>query len=397
METRSAPLPPDLQYFLDGAIDSFELNAFAYDVLTIFGRTPVIDGIVEAPSGERFSLAARQGRCVALDAYAHELARELGDGWQRAFVAATIPFEMHSLGELADCYAAWNFEDSTLGGALQHYRRVPLCDRDYNPTKGARRRLYARSAVRRYNKQTADDQDRFRRVMSQRVRACPWPADTSAGERIVMARQEMMVRHQRLVHEGIARMMRADKEPKLLAKPERKKIVRAARLAADVVGEEKVRRFVAGESVEIEGDGMIIEAVRSSSLTQATGHGQLTVTLKDKDRQQLGNLCVYFEHTPPLDQLAALALHVQAGEGAKIIETGNLYAITPAGAASPLLAGRAKLNPVGGLGAGAIARMDVRRQASAAYAAATKPWYVEDLGIFRWGRDFGRLRRLAGQ
>lgn len=387
MEIRSAPLPPDLQYVLDGAIEHWEINAFTHDVLNLFGQAATIDRIFATEA--KFSLHDRQQRCFELSRYAYAITEELGASWQRAFMASSISYEIRLVGEYAKIAADWNYEDETVGGCLQPFRKIWRCDDSCEPTKRLKRRLWSPEYIRRSVKQYIARDFPHAPKLTEFVRRLPWPRSLDEGEKIQRAREESLVRYRNLQQTVIAGM----REPrKALAKPERRALTRAAALAASVVGEEKVRCFVAGHAVEIEGDAMILEAQPRGSLARHTGHGQLDIAIKRKDGELLGKLCVYFEKTAALDQLAALALHVGAGDEHEILSKGNLYAVTAAGAGDPLLSRFRREPPMIIEGKSRHAK---QRRAQLRYFAHVGHHYVDTMYVQLWGRDAKRLRGYA--
>jgi hypothetical protein len=386
MEQRRAPLPPDLLYFIDGAIEAWEIGAFAYDTISLFGDTETVDNITGGGTRTGPWKHARQARCDELDAYAHEIAASLGEPWQRALMAASIPYEIKLIYDVAEIIADWNYEDQIIGGAQLPWRKVRRCDDDFEPTKGLKRHLYAPSAIHRYTKARCLDEFAHATRIIGRLRNIPWPVTLSEGRMIVEAREAALVRNRDLIQRQVADMLRDRRgKVKAIQKPERKKLIRAASIASAVVGEEKVRRFIAGSAVEIEGDTMILEARPRGSLTRGNGHSQLEVTVKNKDRVKLGNLCVYFDGTAALDQLAALALHVGSGNEADILNTGNLYSVTADGATDPILSNFMRKQE-------ALARRqpldsDRRQSARLRYFANTGPVYIDAVAVHLWGRD----------
>ena len=397
MEIRRAPLPPDLTYFLDGAIESWEIGAFTYDTVSLFGETAAVDAITNGGSRSGWSLRDRQSRCLDLDAYAHKIAAALGERWRRALVAAAIPYEIKIVHDLAQICANWNYEDETTGGALLPWLKVRRCDDDFEPTKGLRRRLFAPSAIRRYVKACCQREFAHTQKPIDRLRQIPWPDSLSEGQLIADAREEALLRHRRLVEDELARMAGAPlREAKAIAKPERKKLIRAASIASAVVGEEKVRRFAAGAPVEIEGEAMILEARPRGSLTRHTGHGQIEVTVKNKASEPLGKLCVYFDGTAALDQLAALALHVQSGNESDVLAKGNLYAVTAQGAMDPLLSDIVRQRQANAEANAARWHMpsnhELMRRAHLRYFSHVGAIYIDAVAVHMWGRHAARLR-----
>ena len=283
------------------------------------------------------------------------------------------------------------------------WRKRWRCDDDFEPTKRLKRRLHAPSAIRRYVKDCCRRQFAHTQKPIDRLRQIPWPDSLSEGQLIADAREEALLRHRRLVEDGVARMAGAPmREVKALAKPERKKLIRAASIASAVVGGEKVRMFAAGKPVEIEGETMILEARPRGSLTRHTGHSQIEVTIKNKGRDDLGKLCVYFDGTAALDQLAALALHVGSGNEGDILATGNLYAVTAHGATDPLLSNFIrKREAAADVGMErlryAISDHERRRRAHFRYFSHVGAVYVDAVATQMWGRHAGKLRAYISE
>ena len=387
MDPRAAPLPGDTQYFLDGAIEAWEINAFVHDTLNLFGKPDVIDGIIEGDTrrGSPFT-GNRQYKCLRLSDYAHEIARDMGPKWQRALFAASIPWEIHEVGELSQVLAGWNYEDSTVGGALRPFKKNRHVQRGRVPTKRVARRLYAPEAIRRYVKHTTASFLRHHLLMAQPQRALPWPSSLEDGQLIVETRQKQLERYRDLVQDQIAKMM-AKPVPRVLKKSVRKKLIKSASIASAVVGPETVREFISGKPVDLEGETVTLEIARRGSLTQ-DGHGAVEVGIKDKGGERLGRLCVYFEGTPALDQLAAFALHAQSGSEMEILQAGNLYNVTAAGAGHPLLS-----KMVREVAAAPILDPRARERAlQARYFVETGAIYADAAFVQMWGRDAKRLR-----
>jgi hypothetical protein len=142
-----------------------------------------------------------------------------------------------------------------------------------------------------------------------------------------------------------------------------------------------------------------LEIARNRSVA-STGHGALDVRLCTPDGTRLANICVYFDKTPALDQVAALALHLDAGEENAIIDTGNLFNVTPAGAEHALVIQRQtkRAMPEDQALAERLLRHglthsehDLKRAAQDRYKADTIRIYFEAVRTQVWGRDAGRL------
>lgn len=395
MEMRQVPVPPDVQYVLDSAIENQEINGLDHCVLTLYADRTRLMEIVDAPYEKgRGWINGRGLMCRRLDAYAHELAGELPQAEQRAFVAIALTGEPKRLADIAEVLASWNLEDATRGGVLEPFRKVLRCDANCDPTPRARRRLHGRNAIRRYVSR-CDESLPHMRALAAGVRRLPWPASLDEGRRIVEAYDRYFAACRTRYEEAVRRShVRLSAAPVIAAK-DRKVIRRSAALAATIVGEREVASFIKGAPVRIEGEGLDIEAARAGSLA-ASGHGSLRLKLLDKSGAELGRLCAYFEGMPALDQLAGIKLHLASGNERAVLDTGNLYALTPAGAAHPLIAARAT-KPVPARGGARAPRgnYDALRAAVTRYQAATLPLYVEAVTDAVWGRDAKRLKRLT--
>lgn len=133
---------------------------------------------------------------------------------------------------------------------------------------------------------------------------------------------------------------------------------------------------------------MGLEVCRRSSLADV-GHGALEVRLLDPAGQRLAHVCVYFDRMPVLDQVAALAMLIATGDEASVIETGDLFAITSAGARHPLVTDRLAKNPPTTETSRAPARgaWEMKLAAQKRYLADTLPIYFDATVTLVWNRD----------
>ncbi len=140
------------------------------------------------------------------------------------------------------------------------------------------------------------------------------------------------------------------------------------------------------------------------------GHGGLNITLRDKAGNSLADLCLYFEDTPVIEQVAAIAMHLACGEEQELLTTGNVSNVTSAGAIHPLIAermkkrsddaedleqfiGRATRNP-------RIRRFineELHRELKMEYVDTMAQRYLEPLIDRVWGVDGVRLRGFSAQ
>lgn len=345
-EVQAAPLAHYIEYFFDGALDMDEIGAFCHVTLGLYGDRPTINGIVEfEESAIGQFLKQRQKACLRLDAYAHEVAAELPPATQRSLFAADLLYQPKRAKDLAEVLCGWNFEDSTVGGCLEDFRDKPRLTPAYAPTPRLARRLAARSAIRRYV--VRNDEVSQQRIMISRLRRLPWPDHpdeakelepifAAAKKRYAEARERAyaaMCTPDRVTVNKAACNFKREAEKHLR---ERRRVLRRSAVAASaILGAATVGAFARGEPVVIAGQ-QIAFSVKAHNL-HGQGHGALDVDVHDPAGQKLGDLCLYFDDMPALDQLAAVALHVGAGNEKGLLDTGNLTGITAAGSQNPAI------------------------------------------------------------
>jgi hypothetical protein len=401
-----APLAAEHEYFLDCACECDEINAFDHAVLTLLGDREVVANIIDRAVRIPHILRDRQARCLALDAYAHEMVADLCTSEKQAFLAAGMLREPLKLYRLAEFLAWFNHEDQTTGGAALPYRRFSRCDRSFDPTPRARRHLYSPSAIRRYSSLEGQSVPLARKLATG-MRLLPTSPDPKAADLIFDLLREQRESH-RDQHRALKQAFEAEQRRKYgfhsagIQRSERKAVRRAALFAAGIIGARQVSAFAQGQAITLEGRTLTLQVARSRSVA-ALGHGALDVGLCDRDGTKLAQVCVYFDKTPALDQVAALALHIGAGAEDDIISTGNLFAVTPDGAAHPIvkrrLAASAKSNEavMDGLMRHGLSQNDHdrKRAAQQRYATETMPIYFEAVLSLVWGRDAPRLEPFS--
>lgn len=124
--------------------------------------------------------------------------------------------------------------------------------------------------------------------------------------------------------------------PRSVRKAKRKPLVKAIELLSKVGGQQTASAFISGDDIVVTGKRFNFRARKG--VLSSNGHGALNLTVTDKDNIELVDLCFYFENMPAPDQLAALILHVKAGNEDEIVTTGNAIRTYAAGMTySPLL------------------------------------------------------------
>lgn len=397
------PLPADARYVLDGILNDFGIDDGSYVALNLFvPRKPILDAIdgpmTEAPATwrRRFSLGLRLMRLVdeALPTFPDEV--------RNGIAFASKQWLRRNLVDLAEMYAGWAFEDETTGGAMEPWLprwRQRIC-RNGEVGKRTARRLHAPSFIARAVK--ARIESRQRREMATAILHRIESA-TDLTDCLSTYAAEMAAQRERERLEGMRRLLANDRAvvPSPRVRLKRKRAIqgravikRSLRAATAVLPESDVRAFIHGERICLSG-ATIDLAVRLQATLSEKGHGVLNVTAIARDGTALASLCVFHERTPALDQLAALALAMGAGEEADIIHDANIVQMFPAGREHPLLAAREKRDAA--VLADTRSRnwtqidrsywsFEERRARETAYWDATKHIWIERLAVFVCGR-----------
>jgi hypothetical protein len=415
VELATAEIPHETQYFLDAAGEHWEINAFDHAVLYLFADRPRLISIIEDPLDIRGWHSNRVERCLRLDRYAHEIAQQLSERENRAFFAASLVSERAVLHELAEVYAGWNFEDETTGGCLKPFKRgkaVQLDNHD-NPLPRLNRHLHSPKAIRRYVKQHAEMAP-HRAILATNLRRLPWPAGPAEAEVLEGYYEAMRERHRAVIAANVRRFVEREgleytpeefaagrivRRRKRLMKQKRRIIRRSIGAAASVVGQEAVTDFSQGKPVAIPARSVVFSVRKGGGLGRG-GHGAISVDLHslEPEHQKLGSLCLYFDDMPALDQLAAIALHVESGNEDHLLDTGNVFAMTEHGVVNPAIMNRkSATRGVGFRDALGMPPEPIIRARRQAYIARTAPIYREALIARVWGSDAPNVRRFFAE
>lgn len=394
MIPQAAPLAPDVEYYMDSALEHGELDAGSFLTIKLYAPRAEVMRIVdfepsaEPPTFYRTRLR-KNGMLVKL---ADDLIEALPDDKRAMIAHAGIRHLHHRVLDLAEVMAWWAIEDEIKGGCMKAWKR-PVCRRDrkriedYVTTKRQDRKLHAPSWIRRYTK-TCDSARDLRTVGTHallRLSRAHHPMPPDGADLIA---DELAAAHEgyRRWNEDQMRRLRST-FVKSVTKNETHKhrqiIKRAASTAQAILGRQPVSDFANGRPVRLRGAAIDIEVQRAGS-SATRGHSGIFVAAVDgPSGRKLADLCVYHEDTPALDQLTALHLAVAAGEEAEIVRTANIVHITDLGLKHPLLEGRAAHR------AAAERRpRDDRREKNHAYWIETKPMWLESLGVFVLGRSW---------
>lgn len=388
---QTAPLPPDVTWYLDCALEHDELDGGSHLALKLYADRKAILAIVDDPPdpGDYFirdPKHTRLGRKDALKHLADATLAALPDAERGAVAWAGVQHIRMQIDQLANTLAGWAHEDSIIGGCMLPWKRVTTKWTDrYILTKRQERDLHSRNWIKRYVKH--NDDSRRLRLAGGRAMA------RFAGIDLAMVRQsgDKLANDLHAQHEGyrrwneyairsIARARGGLPDSDRAARRKRRKVIkRAATTAVALLGTATVSAFAQGRPVVLAGQMLSLEVARLGS-SATLGHAGLHVAAVDPQNQRkLADLCVYHEQTPALDQLTALALSMQAGEESDIIQTANMSGVTDLGRAHPLILQRGRAQPI-------WQPRDQRQMGNEAYWQSTKPIWIETLGVYVLGR-----------
>lgn len=355
MEPQSERLPPWVTTYLDDMKVAGEIDPVSVYTLMLYGDRQFCAGRAEAfaqrfGNPEHFSI--RRTRLVnELIAHADTLIPHIpAPVWAGLLRSAVVDLNL-TIRETAEWMCGWAVEDACEGGASLPFRRAPRAGlpRSWWPTKKAQRRLRSPRFMRNYM-HTLKEIPRYCETARRAFRLI-------AGQRIGTYEEEVgffdllerqgdstlpVPNHRRQLlnwasEQGLVQFVKGRKK-KRLQHVRRKKLSRAATFAAELLGPKKVGEFIRGEYVEIQGQDLTFLVGRQTQHLEQCGHGCLSIALKaTMSRTPLGVICFYIEGTPVLDQLAAIALHAEAGTEREILAISNVVAVTSAGADHPFM------------------------------------------------------------
>lgn len=392
MHIQTTPMIPDVQYFLDCALEHGELDGGSHVALKLYGDrseiTAIIDGvpavgdyIIDNALPKRLHTAAR------LATMADIILPQLPPDRRGAIAWAGAQHLKTEVQSLAWCCATWAIEDEIKGGCLKPWKRgrnPPRWQRDYELSPKLTRKLHATGWIRRYVKHNED----ARRLRGKGTRAIARLQGVDIAS--VRSAAEIIAHDLQAQHEGYRRFnervirqwgdrLRNDGVDKTMQRQRRKVLKRAAATASSLLGSGTVSAFARGQAIVLPGGTVSLEVARVASSATLGHMGLNVVAIDPASKRKLADMCVYHENTPALDQLVALSLAMQSGEEAEIMQTANLSSVTELGRENPLIAER-------GRGEAAWRPRDEVAETNEAYWQATKPLWLETLGVFTMGR-----------
>ena len=401
---RSVALPPDCQYIIDSALGENHLTPFHAGALSLFGDIATIMRIVDQERLSGRGWMARTGAMLReLASHAEAVARDLPAAVQRTLVASALVVDPKIITGYAEILSHQRYEDQTVGGCLERYRRRHRCDDRFI----AYPRLMAKiSSARDIRRHVGRDIEMIPhgRFMRERLPTFAWPHSPTDAMDMIFWMVNQGRRHLALVREQRAEMIRkydakrqkADAPKPRLSQHQRNVIKRSSAAASAIIGSSMTDAFNRGDAVKLSDQDLVFDIRRTAEIT-SSGHGGMQVTLLDgKSGDQLAGLCIFFEDMPVFDQLAAVGLHIQGGEAVELIRAGNLYGVTSAGARHPLISAKLAERTKSRRAWGSMGfHAEDRWAALTGYLARTGAIYEDAIWRQFWGRSAGRARRFA--
>lgn len=117
-----------------------------------------------------------------------------------------------------------------------------------------------------------------------------------------------------------------------------KKILRRSmNVFKQLIGSNELKAFLNGDGINVEGHyfNYLMKRNPQVDLVQDAYHPvgvhiPYKLTLLDKESGlEMTDICVYFEGTPAIDQVAAMIMHIQSGEEKAILQKANIFNVRP--------------------------------------------------------------------
>jgi hypothetical protein len=405
-----APLPPDLQYVIDGMTECCDLDSGSALVLKLYGRREIIDlaigGEEELVGMGRFT--QRIHRAHVLTRYAWDLARELSIDRQGTLAGMGLIHKAFDCTVSARCMAEWSIGDYAEGGYARWWHSAYTVD-GVTPSRRNLRRLHSPEWIRRtvkHDRETARLRQRHAGYFDHIAHVPPEAIafDNTLWRAAFKVERERQLDHEQLMWRQTRENMDAGVPIKVTLKPkymrqlrrhqrdQRKVLRRALAVAEGVLGRERALAFTRGERIEIEGRELDFHVKRNKTSSADPGHGAMSVMVVDKCGNGLARLCLYYQDTPALEQAVSLALEVEAGgDEQAVLRTANLIEVSSAGIEHPLLIERCRPGAINGPDPDEPVDVELptagkRLLRDQAYWAETAPIWIEALRTQVFGR-----------
>lgn len=347
MKVREAPLPHDLQYVIDGAVELGHLTGGAHVACSLYGKIAEMDQLSVAPRPGLRGWPATAAMIRDFEGYGQAIIARLDGAMQAAARGASATSMLRILADQGDFICGQSYEDEVWGGSMIHRHQ----------TMARRGNVYPRLDRRMRTDEWVKRRVRAHRHEAGFVHVCGlWslmgeelPPISQDGFALLAATMSDQRERARLRAAEYFRVRDGKKKPVERREQSRRRrcVIRATAAAVAVLGAATVSAFARGEAVVLPADGLAVE-IRLATSIDGGGHGALNIGLKDGGGAFLSSLCL-FQDLPVLDQLTSLALHVRTGGIADVIAAGNLYGTSGEAFAHPLLSAKRPKPSNGGM------------------------------------------------
>lgn len=305
-------VPPDIQYYLDGALECFDIPTDVY----LWGRyfCPNITELLDSFDHEMDLQDQNHG--TRLSNYGARLERLYLD-WQETAdpnaVALCLAYGVHYSGNAKQivreiCGSLVEDERGVLNG-IEYYQSMTEHTSNglvyYNGLKMFERKRGFLESRYRIQKQWASlekvpDFTQFKLI---------WPERPTLGE----IYDEMEWEDRR--------------KPKAPEKSKKKALKRSAKLLDSITGENTVQMFMSGQEISVVGQKYRFSLTKQKHGSIAGSHGSAETRVYHKDSDEfVCGLCVYTQNVTVFDHLASIVLHCKSGLEDLIIEEANITA-----------------------------------------------------------------------
>lgn len=374
MEIRRTPLPGHIEYTLDGATESNEIDGCTSTTLRLYGDPERLDVIVERPMTadqmiERLRLYPtglpgthadmmnnRLAKAEKLMLYTDEILAQMEPRRRGTLIHDGIRSTGYQINSISSVLSDWAMTDTIEGGCMEPFKkgRDIRLDRRGDPYPRTLRMICSPSFIRRYVK----------RIRTEEVTALRKSTDIQVARLHTVPLE--YVRHddsifvdldQQLVAFRDHRAAEVAEQERQLWRPEnfgespsafrllpthmdpkrRKLLKRASKIASSVLGVQAVNALARGDKIKVEGPTITLQMQKRGLLTDF-GHGQLSVAILDHSGVPLADLCIYQDKVPVIDQAVGFALMIQSGMEKELVEESNIIRSTAEGEKNELIA-----------------------------------------------------------
>lgn len=143
-------LPPDVEYFLDAALEQDELDAASHYALKLYGSRSAVSNIVDQTFDGGSSIRNRVAISDNLTLCADGVLALMEPDKRAAVLYAGMRHLKNRTTSLAEIIADWAIEDMVVGGALKPFVRNSKWANRHTPSPKMRRRLYSPKWAKRF-------------------------------------------------------------------------------------------------------------------------------------------------------------------------------------------------------------------------------------------------------